>query len=392
MRKIALTAALALLAASQAWPADPVKVGVWLSVTGSFGERGLARWNGIRIAEEMSRGEAGLPVKVVLADSRSDGFDSVKAMLRLIEVEEVTAIIGELGPGYTAAGSFCARRKRIPLIAPYVPRSVTRAENLVFEVRPVGPNQGRIAARFVAQRLNARTAAVLYDISDEQSMEAARDFREEFTSTGGSTIAELRLKRGDRDFSGQLSQIRKSRPDLVFAPVSHVECALFARQARDFGMSVPLVAGDAIHAPGFLALGGRSVEGVYGVATGAERQTLTKDGVEFSRRFREAFGTHPSPDAVGGAEAYFMVLEAVQRAGSADPERIREALSSARNVLRLTATVPSGADSLSTPVVAALRVKGGKITRLDDDLKRAAGPGEIGGKTFLLRVQELSAQ
>jgi branched-chain amino acid transport system substrate-binding protein len=390
MKVLALAAMLALLGASQALPAEPVKVGVWLPVTGVFGERGLARWNGIKIAEEMSKSETGSPVKLVLADSRSDGFDSVNAMIRLTEVEKVAVIIGELGAGYTTAGSFYARRKGIALIAPYVPRSVTRAENLVFQVRPVGPNQGRIAARFVVQRLNARTAAILCDISDEQSMETARDFRQEFTGTGGQ-VSELRLKRGDRDFSGQLSQFRKSRPDVVYLPVGHIECALFARQARDLGLDFVLVASEAIQARGFVALGGRSVEGVYSITTSADRQTLTKYGVEFRRRYQEAFGTHPCLDAAGGAEAYFMVLEAVQRAGSADPERIREALSSARNGLRLTVIERPEADGVPTPDVAVLQVKRGKFTPLGEDIKRAAESEENGRKASLLRVQELSS-
>ncbi len=392
MKVLALATMLALLGASLARPADPVKVGVWLPVTGSFGERGLARWNGIRIAEGMREDAPGLSVKLVLADSRSDGFEAVNAMLRLTEVEKVAAIIGELGSGYTAAGSFCARRKGIALIAPYVPQSVTQAENFIFRVHPVGPSQGRIAARFALQRLNARTAAVLCDISDEQSMETAGDFREELAKTGGSVVSELRLKRGDRDFSGQLNQIRKSRPDVVYLPVAHIECALFARQARDLGLHFALVTGDAIQAPGFAALGGRAVEGVYGIAPHGERQTLTREGMEFRRRYREAFGTPPTSDAAAGAEAYFMVLEAVQRAGSADPERIREALSAASNHPRLTAIDRPGADNLPTPAVAVLQVNGGKFSRLGDNHKRAAESEEIGGKGSQLRVQEFFSQ
>lgn len=370
MRTCALIAVLTLFVAAQARSNEPVRIGVWLPMTGGLGERGLAAWNGIRIAKDLWEKNGRESTTLVLADSGSNGFDSVNAMLRLLEREKVAVVIGGIGTGNITAGSSCAHTKGIAMVTSAVPIPVTPlTKQGLFGVGSDSTSHGRIGARFVREKLHAKTAAILYDISEEQSVGLAGIFRKELTRLGGTIVCEGRLKRGDRNFSGQLAGIWKTRPDIVYAPIAPIECALLARQARELGLRTPLVAGPEIQTPGFIALGGVSVEGVYSITPDEGPDRSTNDRSEFRLRYWKAFGTAPLPDATRAAEAYFMVLEAVRRAGTADPVKIREALASELQLPRLAVIQLEGSYDVRGSAFKVLRVQDGEFIRVGNQLQ-----------------------
>ncbi|MBI5249905.1 MAG: ABC transporter substrate-binding protein [Desulfomonile tiedjei] len=335
----ALAMSLALVSC-QAWAQDTVHIGILLPMSGSFAAGGHSLWEGIKIANKMEPTVLGRSVELKLADTKSDTVEATTAAFSLTEKAGVAAIIGEMVSSNTIAAAFHAERRRIPLVTPTATSGmVTSGKTYVFRICPVDDEQARVAADLALHNLGARTAALICDISQEYSVGLAACFRNEFNRAGGSTVVETRIRTGDRDFTAQINRIKAASPDVIYAPVYYMECGLMAQQARLMGVDAPIIAGDAVEAPELVKFGGRSVENLLFTSHFHEDSLDTEIGKKFRNIFLEETGKRPQASESLGAEAYLVVLDAIRRAGSVNPEMIREALATISNDGGFTSTM-----------------------------------------------------
>ncbi len=118
----------------------------------------------------------------------------------------------------------------------------------------------------------------------------ANFFKRDFTQGGGKIVADIKFKSGDRDFTPQLSSIKAAKPDLIYAPIYYTECALVAKQAREMGIDVPILAGDGAQAPELIQLGGKAVEDVYFTAHFHKNMISTERGKKFLAQYKKKRG------------------------------------------------------------------------------------------------------
>jgi branched-chain amino acid transport system substrate-binding protein len=363
MGKILLVlSALLMTLFTPAWGTDPVVIGAYLSMTGNVAAFGQMGWDGISIARKMEPEVLGRPVEVMLEDTKSDKVESANAVSRLIEKDHVVAIIGEMTSGNTLAGEDYAERRKIPMVSPTATNPlVTQGRHYVFRVCFTDPDQGRVAAKFALGRLKAKTAALILDMAQDYSVGLAAFFKRAFIQGGGRIVSTTMFKSGDRDFTPQLSAIKEAKPDIIYAPIYYTECALLAKQARDMGITTRIVAGDGVQAPELIELGGRAVEGIY-FTTHFHRDMVTSElGKKWLELFTKEVGKEPDAFTAMGADAYFILIDAIKRAGSSDPQKIRDALVHTKNFQGVTGSItmkPNG-DPIKAMVVN--KVKNGKF-------------------------------
>jgi branched-chain amino acid transport system substrate-binding protein len=235
--------------------------------------------------------------------------------------------------GNTIAGSDSAETSQIPMVSPTATNPiVTQNKKYIFRVCFIDPDQGRIAAVLAKDRLNAKTAALIYDISQDYCVGLANFFKKEFTKGGGKIVSETKFKTGDKDFTPQVSSIKAAKPDIIYAPIYYTECALIAKQAREEGLEIPILAGDGAQAPELIQLGGKAVEGVYLTAHFHKDMIANERGKEFQKLFqKESEGKELSAFEAMGADAYFVLVDAIKRAGAPDSKKIRDALASTKD-------------------------------------------------------------
>jgi len=334
-------AAVLLILVSHVNAAEPVNIGVYLSMTGGVAAYGEMGWSGIQIAKKMSPEVLGRPVNAVLADTKSDKVESANAVSRLIEKDKVVAIIGEMISGNTIAGGDVAERRKIPMISPTATNPiVTQGKKYISRVCFIDTDQGRVLARMAQDQLKAKTAALIYDISQDYSVGLAAFFKREFTKGGGTIVSETKFKSGDRDFTPQLSSIKSTNPDVICAPIYYTECALMAKQAREMGLKVPILAGDGVQAPELIDLGGEAVNDIYFTTHFHKDMIESERGKKFLQIFEKEYGKK-EPDAFTAmaADAYLMLVDAINRAGSTDPEKIREAIINTKDFQGVTGKI-----------------------------------------------------
>jgi len=263
---------------------DSIFIGVSLPLTGNLGAAGQSMLEGVRAAQAVRPQALNRPVELKVADTRSDVAEAANAVFRLVEKEHVRAVICAMVSETSHSSCFYAGTRGIPLVAPKVkgPR-VMCEEGEALRVYPIDEDQGVHASNLALNHLQARTAAIIYDLSDEHSIALAAGFEREFRRAGGSILLQGRTKTGDRDFHSQINQIRTTKPDVIYAPLYYVECALLARQARNMGVDATVFAGDGVNVQELIEFGGKSVEDLIFTTYFHENMVQTDMG----KRFRD---------------------------------------------------------------------------------------------------------
>ncbi len=355
-----LISSMALI--SPAGAVEPVHIGAYLPMTGGVAAYGQMAWAGINVAKDMEPEILARPVDLKLVDTKSDKVESANAVARLIEKDKVVAIIGEMISGNTIAGEDFAERAHIPMVSPTATNPiVTQGKKYVFRVCFTDPEQGRIAARLALTQLKAKTAAIIYDISQDYCVGLANFFQKEFVAGGGRIVADTKFKSGDRDFTPQLSRIKSVKPDIIYAPIYYTECALMARQAKEMALDVPILTSDGAQAPELLQLGGKAVEGVYFTAHFHKAMIDTERGKKFLALYEKETGHDLDAFAAMAADAYLIILDAIKRAGSPDPVKIAEALRSTKDFEGVTGKITLGPDGNAIKAMVINKVQDGKF-------------------------------
>ncbi len=364
------------LSATLAWPAmaeEPISIGVYVPLSGRLCPAGRAMWEGIQVAHRMRPRVLNRPVMLRVADTKSDKAEAADAVFRLIERERVSAVIGELVSGNTIAGSFHTERSGIPMVTPTASSPlVTRRKRYVFSLSPVDSDHAKQAVDLALHRFSAGSAAVVWDMSQECSVGQAACFRRRFSQAGGRVVADIGCRMEDRDFSVQISRIMKGKPDVIYAPMNHEQCALIARQARAMGLNAPIIASGAVHVPELIELGGKSVENL--LLTGHFHEGMIR--TELGRRFRNLHayvtGKPLQTASVFGADAYLLILDAIARANSSDPDAIREALSRTGEFESLLGRISTAKTGRADERVFVFAVRNGEFAHQPETVVRTS--------------------
>jgi branched-chain amino acid transport system substrate-binding protein len=344
----------------------PNAIGGFLPMTGAVAAYGQDAKAGIEIAMEMKPEVLGKKLNFVIADTKSDKIEAANAMSRLIEKDKVFAVIGEMISGDTMAGAPIAEKAMIPVVSPTATNPlVTQDKKYIFRVCFIDPVQGDIAAKYAFNTLKAKKAALIVDKSQDYCVGLAKFFKDAFTQLGGKIVAETFCVTEDKDFSAQLSTIKPTNPDVIYAPNYYSPVALFTKQARELGVKAPVLAGDGAQADELIQIGGKEVEGVAFTGHFHPQATTTDLAKDWIARFEKKYpGKQPNAFHALGADAYFVLLDAITRANSMKGENIRAALATTKDFPAISGKLSIGEDGNAVKPMVINVVKGGKFEYL----------------------------
>jgi len=337
---------------------DTIRIGVILSMTGGTSAFGQMTWNGLQVGKSMRSTVLGKEVELILVDNKSDKIESANAAQRLIQKDNVIGIIGDVASSNSLAIAPIVEESRIPHISPASTNPlVTQNRKYVFRACFIDPFQGEVMAKFSYNDLKTTKAAVLTDIGQDYSVGLSDAFAKTFTKLGGRIVAQLNYQSGDQDFTAQLTAIKQTKPDVIAITGYYTEIALIARQAKELGIKAVMIAGDGAEAPELTKIGGDAVEGLYYTTHFDEKAVLTPLGQRYVDLFRKEH--NEAPDALGalGADAYLIMLGAIEKAGSTDSEKIRDEIEKTKDFQGVTGvmTIDSNHNALKSVVIRQVR-------------------------------------
>ncbi|MGQ9627038.1 MAG: ABC transporter substrate-binding protein [Anaerolineae bacterium] len=344
---------------------EVIKIGVYEPMTGAMAAGGEQTWEGIELAKKVKKEVLGRPVEVVLVDNKSDKVEAATAMARLIEAEKVVAVIGSYGSSLSMAGGEVSEKAGVPVVgcSPTNPL-VTKGKAYYFRVCFIDPFQGAVMAKYAYENLGAKTAAIIQDVAQDYSVGLSFFFREKFIELTGdpkSIVAFTSYQTGDQDFTAQLTYAIGKNPDVIFSSGYYGEAALLAKQARELGYEGALLGGDAWDAPELIEIAGEAAEGLTFSTHYHPEGAVTPASKDFVKLYRDTYGREPNAFAALGYDAYMLVLDAIERAGSVDGDAIRDAIAATEKFEGVTGWITINKDHDATKSAVIKTVENGEF-------------------------------
>jgi branched-chain amino acid transport system substrate-binding protein len=363
MRKVLLVLFLVLFA-GVAGAAEPIKIGVYNSLTGANAYGGQLELEGTQLALDEYPEVLGRPISLIVVDNKTDTVEAANAVTRLIEQDKVSVIIGSYGSSVSMAGGEVAETAKIPVVgtSPTNPL-VTQGKKYYFRVCFIDPLQGAGAATYAVKTLGVKKAAMLIDIANDYSVGLGNFFQQAFEKLGGTIVSQMNYQAGDQDFTAQLTELISKEPELVFAPAYFSEGAIILKQAKELGATFPFMGGDAMDNPQIVELGGDAVEGFIHTtfAYDPSMPNMNENAKTFTERWRAAHpDREPNANAALGYDAFLVVRDAIERAGSDDPEAIRDALEATKGFPGVTGVTTINETHDAVKDIGIVEIKGGK--------------------------------
>lgn len=320
---ISLLLTLSLLCVSAfAFAADVITIGGLAPITGPVAVYGNAVVEGANLYVKQINEKGGILGKQVVIDWQDTKGDRTEAInaYQLHFSNKVSALIGPVISGTSLGVADYVGEDGIPMITPSATNyDVTTPGNgyNIFRVCMLDPYQGEVMAFLAKEELGFSKLAVLYDNADDYSTGIAKAFEAKAIELGAEVVAFEACTASDVDFKSQLTTIASKEPEAILVPMYYGPMALIARQAREIGITAPLLGGDGwdgvltqVDDPSIL-------EGYYFVNHYSPADTSERV-VNFLADYEAEYGITSNAFGALGYDAIAVLLNAIEAAGDPD--------------------------------------------------------------------------
>ena len=351
---------------------NTILIGHVASMSGDTATFGNSADEGIRLALDQLNAKGGVlgkPVEVRTLDDRSLNDEAKTAAQKLID-DGVVALLGEIASSRSIAMAPVAEDAKVPMLSPGSTNpKVTvdeggQVREYVFRACFIDPFQGHSIARFAVENLKLKKFAILYPSNSDYGV-GLKDFvLEELNRQKAQIVVEplSYQEKQDVDFRGQLTKIKGGNPEAIFVTGYYGEAGLIAQQARELGITVPLIGGDGWDSQETINVGKKAVEGCFF----SNHYSPDEDRPEV-KAFVEAYkakygGKTPDAMAVLGFDAMNLIADAIRRAGSTDGTKIRDALAATKDFRGVAPPITIDANHNAQKSLVIIQIKDGRFT------------------------------
>ncbi len=312
-------------------------------------------------------GLLGMPVELIGHINKEAGPEiSVQIAETLIVEDEIIALIGPNRSSHAVEVGPIAQRYGIPMVTTTATNpNVTNAGDFVFMASFTDSFQGAVMAQFAIADLNLTTAALITRKGDLYTEGISEFFALNFSQLGGEVVANEFYEGDSSDFTAQLTSIAAATPDVLFISGFTLDVALITQQAR----AIPLLNADG-EPTTFLGADSWDSELLF------DSEDAEVEGSFFSGHFspdtdeptarafvdtyEAIYNSTPTGGVAVSYDAVKLLFEAVERAGSLDPEKIQEQLAATENYIGATTIASYDENRHPTKSAVIFTIKDGK--------------------------------
>jgi branched-chain amino acid transport system substrate-binding protein len=347
---IAVASAAVLGFAGFAGAEETVKIGILMPLSGNAASAGQQSKAAIELAAEIVNGAhpelgdlplaktAGLPglkgakIELVVADHQGNPSVGQSQALRLITQEHVVAIQGAYHSSVTFAATAVAERYGIPwVVGDSVAGNITgRGFKWIFRVTPVAKDFANNYMEFLndlkKQNHSIGSIAIVYENTD-YGTSIAESLRGAAKAANLPIGTDVSYSANSTDVSAQVLQLKEKKPDAIIFVSYTADTILYMKTLKNLDYRPPVIIGDdsGFSDPAF-------IENVGDIAQGAVNRSAWDVGKPGSPTsfindmFKKKTGHEMDDTSARNMQAFFVLAEAIDRAGSTKPEAIQKAL------------------------------------------------------------------
>lgn len=311
-----------------------IKVGGNFEITGAVAEFGAKGDRGVKLAIKEANAKGGVlgkQIEYIVADNKSEAGEATTATAKLIDQDKVVAVLGPMTTGNTLAAIPVVTESKVPLVTPSGTNSTLtvsedgKLNQYIFRACFIDPFQGEVAANFALDSLKVSKAALVIDQKGDYAKGLAKSFKETFEKAGKEVVASEQYVAGqDTDFRAILTNIKAKNPDVIFIPGYYTEVGMIIKQARELKIDAAIIGGDGWGTGPIVDVAGKeAMNNTYYVDhVAADDPALT----EFAAKYKAEYNQEVDSFAILGYDSAKILIAAIEKAGSAEPEKIKNAL------------------------------------------------------------------
>ena len=337
---------------------DPhIVIGVVFPMTGPIATFGQESVNGIKLALKKINKTAihGQKIEIIVEDTKGEPTETASAARKLISVDHVMAILGDVASSNTLAAAPIAQSEKVPMLTPAsTNEAVTKTGDFISRTCFTDNFQGAVMAKFATGTLKAKKVAVIVDLSSDYSKGLTKVFREKFKEMGGEIVGgEFSYNQKDTDFRSLLRKVGRTNPDAIFLPGYYTEVGLILNQARSQGIKMPFLGGDGWHSDSLYQMAG--TEGIKNNYYSSHFSPDDSDPlvVEFVKDYTAEYGSKPGAMAALGYDGIMVLADALKRTKKVGRDELKVAIANTKNFHGVTGniTLDANRDAQKSAVV-----------------------------------------
>lgn len=344
---------------------DEIVIGEFGSLTGSEATFGISSTNGLKLAvEEMNNGPKllGKNIKLITYDDQGKPSEAQTVVQRLIKNDNVVAVIGEVASSRSKAGAPICQQNKIPMITPASTNpEVTAIGDYIFRVCFIDPFQATVVSKFIINTLKLKKVAILKDVKNAYSTGLSDFFEKEFKNMGGEVVVIQSFQAGDKDFKAQLTAIKAANPEAIFIPAYYTDVNLISIQAREIGLTVPLIGSDGWESEKLTE--GKAKDALEGCFFSTHVSTENPDPSiqNFITKYKAKYNMMPDAMSFLAYDAGMILFDAIKRAGTTDPEKVKNELAKTKDYSGVTGKISINDQRNAIKPAVILEIKGGEF-------------------------------
>ncbi|WP_419778428.1 ABC transporter substrate-binding protein [Maridesulfovibrio sp.] len=329
--RMALCLLFIMMLSTSAYAGDnTIKVGVLYNLTGGMAAIDRPGMQGMELAKDIINSGGGIlgrKLSLVISDCRSNLDSTAMASEALAGQDDMVAVIGLNDTDYVmSAAPAITAKDTIFITAGATMQNLPYMYGKYFFMTAFGDNmQARAVAKFAKRRLETSHSFVGTDISNEFTKTLSKYFKRRYRKYGGTVVEELWYNSGADKYP--LPKDKSKDTDLIFISSIPPDAPKYITEVRKAGFNQPIVSGDGFDTPGLRDVPAEYAHSIY-FATHVALDNPAPMVQEFVDSYTRMFGKKPeSGFAALGYDTVMLLAQAIERAGVADSEKVREALS-----------------------------------------------------------------
>ncbi len=330
--KSLLLAGLSLaMFATPAMAEDVIKLGIAGAHSGDLASYGIPTWNAAQLVVEEINAKGGIDGKKVVivdADDECKPEKATNAANKLVS-EKVAGVIGHICSGAATAAMPIYNGAKLVSISPSAttPSLTTSGKNPYF-FRTIANDdaQAKLSAAFTLDTLKAKRIAIIHD-NGEYGKGYAENNKKIIEAAGkGEIVFFEAITPNAVDYGPTVKKLRRAKVDAIIFGGYHPEASKLVQQIRRERIKAPFIGPDGVKDPAFIKIGGKEAEGVY--ASGPSDTSTLATYKKAREQHLAKFKAEPGAFFYGGYAAAQALLNAIDKADSSDPEKIKAILQS----------------------------------------------------------------
>ena len=361
--RIAGALALSLFALSPAF-AD-IKIGFQAPLTGPAATDGKSAEIAAQMAVDdinQAGGALGQKLALVSYDDQAKPDQAIFTANKLIGEDGVKLVVNG---SYSASGRAAApvfQQAGVVMISAYgVHPDITRAGDYIFRLVHLGPPQGAATALYIGKTLGLKKVSAI--TMDNDYGQATMDgFLAAAGKYGIQIVNKYSYSLKDRQFGSIVESVKRDDPQAVYATGYFFTAGPLVAQLRAAGVTAPIIGSQAFDSSKFIEIAGPAAEGVT-IIDSFNRQRDDAALKAFFAGFKAKAGYDPEGVAAITYSAVRLMADAIKRAGSADPAKVRDALAATKDFQTFDGTL-RGFNTLHEIImpISVNVIKNGKFT------------------------------